>query len=149
MDFTTVNNVAISGDVAEGEKHFGLIARGVFDQTHILVAMETEMGAPVALSNYGEIEIHLGDDTGDVPSISFLGDNTLVMGTIPAIQDVIVVHIDAESHLSGTVYDFFNNFGEPLVRVAVKIPPEVLDGLSEAGNNPDLGIPIAMEPSRS
>lgn len=144
IDFTGIKQAVIFGDLARGKDYIGIVAQGAFDREQLLAALNGELDNPLTVIDYKGQEIHVADESADMPSISFLGDDTLVAGTLPAIQGVVDVHLGEAPRLTGKVYDAFNSMGDVLFSVALEVPPEALADFNDAGG-PGLGLPIVVE----
>jgi hypothetical protein len=59
---------------------------------------------------------------------AFLSDNTLVIGTMQPVKDVIDAHKGDVAALGGEVLDTYNKLGDTLIKVAVAVPPGVTEG---------------------
>ena len=66
----------------------------------------------------------------------------LVLGTPSAVRSVIDVQEGDLERASGSVYDAFNDLGDVLVRLALKVPPEITQGL---GRLPSDSFPIPID----
>jgi hypothetical protein len=74
--------------------------------------------------DYKGRQIHVGQNEEDTMSLSFLEDNTLIMGTLPAVQAVIDVPEGDQARVSGKVYNTFVGLGDPLFSMALAVPPK-------------------------
>lgn len=101
------------------------------------MAIQEETKHTFTSMDYKGRQIHVTQHEEDIPAVSFLEGDTLVMGTLPAVQAVIDVQEGDQPRVSGKVYDAFVELGDPLFSMALTVPPETLteleDSLGDAG----------------
>ena len=88
------------------------------------------MGAILTTTEYKGHQIH-ADEEENI-ALSLLGSDMLVLGTPSAVRSVIDVQEGDLERASGSVYDAFNDLGDVLVRLALKVPPEITQGVRAA-----------------
>jgi len=132
MDFRQFSTVVLFGDVSriDEQGYVGIIGQGSFEEDKLVAAWERDRKASLADTEYKGQKIHLLDEEEDV-AFSILGKDTLVLGAEDAVRAVIDVRKGAKALGSGKVHDTFKALGNPLVRLAMEVPPEAKEGLSQ------------------
>jgi hypothetical protein len=100
-------------DISRDDEYFGVIAQGQINQEQFLLAIQEETKHTFTSMDYKGRQIHVTQHEEDIPAVSFLEGNTLVMGTLPAVQAVIDVQEGDQTRVSGKVYDTFAGLGDP------------------------------------
>jgi hypothetical protein len=99
--------------------------------------------------DYAGQQIYFSPEDADTPALAFLGDDTLALGTLPAVQDVIDVQQGNLDRISGKVYDTFNGLGDPLFSMAMEVPPDAMTDLDDSfGGGQGFGMMPAMDAFR-
>lgn len=133
-------------DVTRDAEYFGVIARGPVSELLLVAAVTASGQAMLAPKVYKGVRIYTKELDNENQVFAVLDTDTTVLGTVPAIQDVIDVEQGALSWSSGPVYDAFNGPGTRLVSLAVAIPPEALaDHKDFMGGAQGFGIMPAMD----
>ena len=142
VDLRQFSSVTFFADLSQLDKDppLGLIARGSFEENVLVSAIKRVVGAILTTTEYKGHQIH-ADEEENI-ALSLLGSDTLVLGTPSAVRSVIDVQEGDLERASGSVYDAFNDLGDVLVRLALKVPPEVTQGL---GRLPSDSFPIPID----
>jgi hypothetical protein len=149
VDFRQFTSAVLFGDVTKDEEYFGIIARGQINEEQIVSAIEESGDYVPDTMDYAGQQIYFAPEGSDTPAMAFLGDDTLALGTLPAVQDVIDVRQGNLDPISGKVYDTFNDLGDPLFSMAMQIPPEALADLDDSfGGGQGFGMMPAMNAFR-
>ena len=122
----------VFADVTEDTEYFGVIAREPVNEQLLDAAMTASGEAMLAPTEYKSVQIYTEELGHENQAIAVLDNNTTVLGTILAIQDVIDAKQGTLAGISGPVYDAINGPGTPLVSLAVAIPPEALADLEDS-----------------
>ena len=146
IDFRQFTSAVLFGDVAQDEEYFGVIAKGQINEDQLVAAIEENSGHVLDTMDYAGQQIYVDPEQADTPALAFLGDNTLVLGALPAVQDVIDVRDGKLDRISGKVYDTFNDLGDPLFSMAMAVPPEAMaDWQDSMGGGQSFGMMPAMD----
>jgi hypothetical protein len=113
IDFRQFSAAILFGDISRDDEYFGVIAKGQVNQEQFLSAMQEQSEHPFTSIDYKGRQIHVSQHEEDTPALSFLGDNTLVMGTLPAVQAAIDVQEGDQPRVSGKVYDTLLDWETP------------------------------------
>lgn len=146
IDFRKFTTATLFGDVTQDDEYFGVIARGPVNEQLLVAALNASSDIVVSTEEYNGVQIYTAESDSQKPVFAVLDNDTTVLGTLPAVQDVIDVKQGTLAGISGPVYDAFNDLGTPLVSLAVAIPPETLAGLENSmGGAQGFGMMPAME----
>jgi len=116
-------------EVSESEdqgNYSGVIVEGTYNKSDLIAAIQSAAGTELSTINYKDYEIYA--DEFQESAIAFLSDNTLVIGTMQPVKDVIDVKKGDAKALGGEVLDSYNKLGDALIKVAVAVPPGVTEG---------------------
>jgi hypothetical protein len=145
IDFRQFNTIILFGDISRDDEYFGVIAQGPVNQEQFLAAMQEQSEDIFASLDYKGRQVHVSQKEKDTSAVSFLGDNVLVMGTLPAVEAVIDVQEEDQPRVSGKVYDTFAGLGDPLFSMALAVPPEARTELEDSlGDAQGFGMMPAM-----
>ena len=120
------------GDIAamsEDESYMGLIVKGTFEESSLLADIEELMEEELTTVGYKSYKIHT--DQFQEAGIAFLGDDGFVFAPMDPLKDVIDVKEGDLSAVSGKLLTTYNNLGEPMVKMAMLVPPGAMEGLLE------------------
>jgi hypothetical protein len=121
--------------------YVGVIIEGTFDEEQFIANIEEIMGEEFATSKYNGYRLYIVEEEDF--RLTFLSDKMLLMGTTQAVKDAIDVSKGDQSQVSGTIFDTYNQLGDPLIKFAFELPGEALEALTE---EPAAGeIPISLE----
>ena len=121
LDLRQFSTLVLFGDASRVREHYAIIAQGTFDEDDVLAAY----GVTLSPIKYKGRSVHTGKDV----ALTFLGGDTLSLGTPAAVRSVVDVREGDLDRVSGKLSDAFEGLDEPLVRVALEPPPGV-SGLS-------------------
>jgi hypothetical protein len=149
IDFRQFTSAVLFGNVAQDQEYFGIIARGQINEQEIVSAIEESGKDALDTMDYAGQQIYLAPEDSDTLAMAILGDDTLVLGTLPAVQNVIDVQDGKLDRISGKVHDTFNDLGDPLFSMAMQMPPEALADLDDSlGGGQGFGMMPAMDAFR-
>jgi hypothetical protein len=148
IDFRQFTSAVLFGDVTRDEEYFGIIARGQVNEDQIVSAIEDSGEYVLDTMDYAGQQIYFAPEGSDTPAMAFLGDDTLALGTLPALQDVIDVQQGNLDRISGKVYDTFNGLGDPLFSMAMEMPPGALADFDDSFGGQGFGMMPAMNAFR-
>jgi len=134
IDPRDFSEAVIFGDL-DSEQYFAAIITGTFDPQALIAAIE-QASAEMEVTQYGGYDIYRPE--GEGVAVCFLSDDSLVIGFIEAVKDVIDVQKGAPC-LSGPLYDAYNSLGDVWIKVAVEVPEGAI------GEIPEEEIPIDLE----
>ena len=144
VDIRAFETAILFGDLSREDEFVGALARGRFEQVTLLAALENSGKVRLVSEVYKGQEIHVGDAEDQTLALGFLSDEVLLIGTVPAVQAVIDVHVGDSQPASGKVVDSLEGLGDPLFKMAMAVPPEAMAKLEdETGDN--AFVPIAFE----
>ncbi|MFQ6029011.1 MAG: hypothetical protein ACE5Q6_16140 [Dehalococcoidia bacterium] len=144
IDFRSFRTVTLFSDVAQAEDYIGVIAKGQFDEARLVAAIQEEAGVGFTSREYKGVTLHVDESDSDVPALAVLDSDTLVAGTVPAVENVIDVWDSSLPPISGKAYDTFSSMGTPLLRMAMTVPPEALGELNNSLGSGMSFAPAAM-----
>ena len=136
----------ISGSTEQGN-YSGVIVKGAFNKSDLITAIQSAAGMELSTIKYKDYEIYTDESGG--AAIAFLSDNMFVMGAMQPVKDVIDVKKGDGAALSGTVLDTYNKLGDALIKVAVAVPPGVVEGQLGQSASQLLGDLSAFEKVKS
>ena len=143
IDFRQVTELALFGDISRTDDYFAIIARGRFQEEEIVAAIRKDKDASVGATDYRGRSIHTigdaGGDAGDSVSLAVLEADILVVGADAAVRAVIDVQDGKRDRASGDLPDALNDLGKGLIRLVLKVPPEVFQDQSSLGELPFFG----------
>ena len=144
VDFRQFTTAVIFGDITQDNDYFGVIAEGQLDQGQLIAAIKESGGMDLSLMEHSGVQIQF--DADDNTAFAFLEGDKMVIGTLPAVQDVVDVQQGNLAGVSGRLYDTFTELGSPLGSIAVAVPPEALEELQDSqGGGAGFGMMPAME----
>lgn len=140
-DFYQVVIFADVTTVAQAD-YLGFILEGTFDEKQFIDNIEEQTGEEFTTSDYKGYKLHM-DEMGE-SGIAFLTDRMLIFGTPKAVKDAIDVSKGDRQPVGGIILDAYNRLGDALIKLAIELPEEARETLTE---EPILGeIPISLEP---
>jgi len=113
-----------------GVRYWGVLVEGELDESSFVDSMESQIGRELPRSNYQNLTIYaLGDLDGqdEALSMAFPSDGQVVIGTDPAVRDVIEVTVGLEEPISGTVYDLYGELGDVPLKLASSVPESLTE----------------------
>ncbi len=143
LDLQNFSRIVLFGDVSAMEQRIAIIAQGSssLDEDLLVETMAKANDWTLTTTEYRGRQIHLNEEgragSDGFGALSFLGGDSLVMGTLESVKAVIDVQEGDKDRASGDVYDSFNDLGDGLVRLVLQVPPEAVE---------DIGLPFAGFP---
>lgn len=113
-----------------GPPYWGVLVKGKLDESTFIDSMESKIGRELLRSNYQNFTIYALSDIDaqdDAFSMAFPTDGQMVIGTDPAVRDVIDVTVGLEEPISGTVYDLYGQLGDVPVKLASSVPESLTE----------------------
>ena len=108
--------------------------------------MTASVEAMLAPTEYKGLQIYTEELDHENQAIAMLDNDTTVLGTVPANQDMIDLKQGTLAGISGPVYGPFNGLETPLASLSVEIPPEALADLENSiGGTQGFGMMPAMD----
>jgi len=135
----------ISGATGDMD-YFGIVVKGTFEESDLIASIESERDERFTTVNYKGYQIYeICTDPDEEMGIAFLGSDAFVIGPMEAVKDVIAVKEGDQSAVSGKLLDMYNDLGDGLVKVAIEVPPGVIEeGLQEV----QAVLPLPIDLSR-
>ncbi len=115
----------VSGSGDQGN-YSGVIIEGTFNESDLISAIQSVSGTELSTITYKDYKIYT--DELQESAIAFLNANTLVIGEMQPVKDVIDVKVGDAEALSGEVLDTYNQLGNALIKLAIAVPPGVAEG---------------------
>ena len=115
----------VSGSGSQGN-YSGAIIEGTFNKSDLIAAIQSASGAELTTIKYKDFDIYTGKLQGS--AIAFLDANTLVIGEMQPVKDVIDVKVGDAKALSGEALDTYNQLGSALIKLAIVVPPGISEG---------------------
>ncbi|MCH8897198.1 MAG: hypothetical protein IIC33_02750 [Chloroflexi bacterium] len=145
IDIRQFTQVVLFADVSQKEDYFGVIAIGSVNETKIIEAINAGGDAKLEPTDFRGVRVYRDQQDEDTPYIAFLDGETTIIGTQLAVHNVIAVQQGSMASISGQVYETFIGLGNPLVSLAVAVPPEAFDAIEESlGSAQGFGMLPAM-----
>ena len=120
--------LVLFGDISEDtgvEDYGGAIVKGTFEASDLIAAIEQLADEEFTTTSYKGYDIYV-DSAGEM-QIAFLGSDLLVVGSMDAVEDVILVKEGELSAVKGGVLDAYNDLGGVLFKLAMVVPPELAE----------------------
>jgi len=134
IDLRDLEEILIFGDTSSGtgnQSYIGAISTGTFTEDSFIADIEESTENSFNSFDYKGYEMYT--DEARQWAMAFLNDNTLVMGDLELVEDVIDVRVGDEPALAGDVLEKYNRLDSALVKLATNIAPEYTqDALDEA-----------------
>ena len=143
LDLRNFSQIVLFGDISAMEQRIAIIAQGSssLDEDLLVETLAKANDWTFTTTEYRERQIHLNEEgragSDGFGALSFLGGDSLVMGTLESVKAVIDVQEEDKDRASGDVYDSFNDLGDGLVRLVLEVPPEAVQ---------DIGLPFSGFP---
>ncbi len=115
----------VSGSESQGN-YSGVIVEGTFNKSDLIAAIQSASGAELTTIKYKDFDIYT--DKLQESAIAFLDANTLVIGEMQPVKDVIDVKVGDAKALSGELLDTYNQLGSALIKLAIVMPPGITEG---------------------
>lgn len=126
----------------EQNQYIGVIAEGTFEEEPFIDNIEKQMGEKLNTRAYKDNTLYIDND--EEFAIAFLSEETLLGGTVKAVKDIIDVNNGDMKAIDGPVLDTYEQLGDALIKLALELPEEAQEALTEEA---DLGgMPISFEP---
>ncbi|MCJ7523339.1 MAG: hypothetical protein MUP21_14135 [Dehalococcoidia bacterium] len=128
IDPRSFKDILFFADTSAGtgdSSYFGAIVTGTFDKDGIISAIEGAGEISLNTTEYKGYDIY--GDIEQTSALAFLNDNTLVVGSLEAVMDVIDVEVGDEPALSGEVADTYASFGNILIKMASNISSDMVE----------------------
>lgn len=129
-----------SGDLSDlptDTGYFGIIVKGTFEQTEFIEGLEKLGEEQLSTTDYNGYTVYTAPSE-DV-AIAFLGTDGIAIGQMQPVKDVIDVN-EGASPISGKVLDTYNDLGSALLKLAMTVPPELLEEGLGAGGDEGAGM---------
>lgn len=140
-DFDEVFFFADTSSSTGEYSYFGLIVKGTYDESDIINSVEITNEVNLSAFDYKGNEVYADIEKG--AALAFLNEETLVVGTVNSVRDVIDIKIGDETPLTGDVIDKYTALGNVLVKAEASISSESMeDAVSQASDY--LPIPIDL-----
>ena len=139
VELRNFSRIVLFGDVSRFEDTIAAIAQGSssLDEDLLVETLAKANDWTFTTTEYKEHQIHVNEEgrveSDGLEAISFLGSDSLVLGSLESVKAVIDVQEGDKDRASGVVYDSFNDLGDGLVRLVLEVPPEAVK---------DIGLPI-------
>jgi len=131
IDLKSFQQGVLFADVSQsndGGNYWGAIVKGTFNKNDLIAAIRSWGGDNTAWRTINYKDYHIYAYKAEENVFAFLSDNTLVIGTMQPVKDVIDAHKGDVAALGGEVLDTYNKLGDTLIKVAVAVPPGVTEG---------------------
>lgn len=115
----------VSGSADQGN-YSAAIMEGTFNESDLISAIQSVSGTELSTITYKDYKIYTDESQGS--AIAFLNANTLVIGEMQPVKDVIDVKVGDAKALSGGVLDTYNKLGDALIKLAISVPSGVAEG---------------------
>ncbi len=143
IDPRDISEAVVFADMTsiEEAEYLGIIVEATFDKNELIDQIEEEWGLDFTVSDYKGYELYIDQDEGF--AFTFLSDEMVLLGTTQAVKDAIDVSKGEKAGASGVVLDTYNRFGDALIKLALKVPEETRESITEEPMPGDM--PISME----
>lgn len=137
LDLREFSEALVFGN-KESEDYLGAIVKGSFVEDELIASIEEATGEQMPAIVYNDYQIYIITRGQHKLGICFLSDDTIAVGLMDVVKDVIDV-AEGAPRLSGPVYDMYNSLGDAWVKVAAEMPEEKMCWV------PEWEIPIGLE----
>ena len=144
LDLMDFREGLIFGEISEatGDMDYsGIVVKGTFEESDLIASIESGTDEEFTTISYKGYEIYT--DSDEEGGIAFLGSDAFVIGSMEAVKDVIDVKKGAQPAISGKLLDTYNDLADGLVKVAMLVPPGVIEeGLQEFAGELPMELPL-------
>jgi len=102
--------------------YWGVIVTCNVPAKHLFEISKLFGGEELPRQEYNGYEIYVIDSE---LGFTFLSSELIVIGPLSPVKDVIDTRLGSNRPISGTIYDLYEGLGDPLVKLAFNIPPEL------------------------
>jgi len=145
VDPRDFDEVFIFGDTStrddDDTSYGGMIGIGTFDEADFIGGMEDATGVSFVVTTHEGYDMYVAED--EDAAVAFLDDETVVIGTIEAVTDVIDVKVGKESPMDGEVVNAFAGLGTGLAKLAASVREAVTEETLQ-GANETLPMPVDL-----
>jgi|WetSurMetagenome_2_1015567.scaffolds.fasta_scaffold134698_2 hypothetical protein len=140
LNLKDFSQILVFGDTAKmqesdsGSNYLGFIGKGNFDDNQFIQKIESKTGKQLDSVDYNNFTLYTSRD--DQYTITFVGNSTFIIGTMPAVKDTIDVQIGTQKSLSGPIIETYNSLGNALIKASFSV---------SAGNQNELKQGISKE----
>ncbi len=111
--------------------YLGAIVKGTLDEAALLDSIEQAADIEMTTFIHHGYEVYSYTSSDNPLCLCFLTEDTLVIGNCDAIRDAIEVAVGYAPTISGPVADTYTSFGDVMIKVAMEIPPELMEDIPE------------------
>lgn len=146
IDLRDVSQAVVFADITDMEamdveEYLGIVVEGKFDEGLIIDRFEENGEMDFTISEYQGYKIYIDQDEGLI--VTFLSEKMLLLGSTKAVYDTIDVSKGEKEKAGGVLVDTYNRFGDAMIKVAIGIPEESRESMTE---EPVTGeMPISLE----
>jgi len=143
VDPRDVSEVVVFADMSalETGEYMGFIMAGDFGNGDLVDQIEEETAMDFITSTYGGFTLYT--DQHEEGAVVVLSKKMIIIGSVAAVKDCIDVAGGKVKRVSGVVMDTYNSLGDAVVRLALVVPEDIKESLTE--EPVDAPVPIAME----
>ncbi|HEY94811.1 MAG TPA: hypothetical protein G4O15_07730 [Dehalococcoidia bacterium] len=110
-------------------EYMGIILEGNFADQDLIDNIEKETGNKFETENYGNFTLYT--DANADAAVAPLNNMMIIMGSIQAVKDCINVINGELSRVSGGVLDTYDDMGNVMLKLAMKIPQEAKESFAD------------------
>lgn len=111
------------------DDYVGAILVGTFEEKKFIQALGEKTGQQFTTQTYQGYTIYA--DESQSGGLAFVGNDLLIAGTLPAVKDALSVAAGKQEAATGPVREAYDSLGNPLLKMALAIPPELLSQMEQ------------------
>jgi len=154
----SVEDVMIFGDISEApaigdisgaddlsaldEFYLGVVIKGDLDMDALVDLIECGSEETVISMSYNGYQIYT-DSLQDI-ALAAVGSDGIAIGSMAAVEDVIDIREGDQSTATGRIMDIYDDLGNPMLKLAMVLPPEALSGKDDAEGMDMMGMDLSF-----
>lgn len=129
-------------DVSATEGYFGIIVKGTFEEDGLISTIASATGEYLETIAYNDHTLYT--DSSEESAIAFLGKDAFIIGSMQSVEDVISVWEGEQSAISGKLLDNYNNLGDVLFKLAIVLPPDLIEESLPESSGEEMPIDLSV-----
>jgi len=154
----SVEDVMIFGDISEApaigdisgtddlsaldEFYLGIVIKGDIDMDALVDLIECGSEETVTSMSYNGYQIYT--DSLQEIALATVGSDGIAIGSMTAVEDVIDIRQGDQSTATGRIMDIYDDLGNPMLKLAMVLPPEALSGEDDAEGMDMMGMDLSF-----
>ncbi len=154
----SIEDVMIFGDISEApevgdisgtddlsaldEFYLGVVIKGDIDMDALVDLIECGSEETVTSMSYNGYQIYT--DSLQEMALAAVGSDGIAIGSMTAVEDVIDIREGDQSTATGRIMDIYDDLGNPMLKLAMVLPPEALSGEDDAEGMDMMGMDLSF-----